>query len=169
MRDHTPHDMAVREMVFEKIIKVFKRHGAVAIDTPVMELKEILVGKYGEDSKLIYDVADQGGELCALRYDLTVPFARYVANHGIQNIKRYHIARVYRRDSPNQSKGRYREFYQCDFDIAGEYDLMIPDAECLRVVYEIMRDLDLGDFKVKVNHRAVLDGMFVFVFLFVCV
>lgn len=78
--------------------KVFKGHGAVTIDTPVFELKEILTGKYGEDSKLIYDLADQGGELCSLRYDLTVPFARYVAQNGIQSIRRYHIAKVYRRE-----------------------------------------------------------------------
>jgi histidyl-tRNA synthetase len=89
----------------------------------VFELKEILSGKYGEDSKLIYDLADQGGELCSLRYDLTVPFARWLAmNTSVQNIKRYHIAKVYRRDQPAMTKGRMREFYQCDFDIAGAYD-----------------------------------------------
>lgn len=70
----------------------------MTIDTPVFELKEILTGKYGEDSKLIYDLADQGGELCSLRYDLTVPFARFVAQNAIQQIKRYHIAKVYRRE-----------------------------------------------------------------------
>ncbi len=86
MRDHCPRDMAIREKVFDIIIKTFKRHGAVAIDTPVMELREILSGKYGEDSKLIYNVADQGGELCSLRYDLTVPFARYIANHKVYPI-----------------------------------------------------------------------------------
>ena len=83
MRDHLPRDMAIREKVFDVITKTFKRHGAVAIDTPIMELKEVLGGKYGEDSKLIYDVADQGGELCSLRYDLTVPFARYIASHKV--------------------------------------------------------------------------------------
>lgn len=77
---------------------MFERHGGVTIDTPVFELKDILTGKYGEDSKLIYDLADQGGELCSLRYDLTVPFARYLAQNGLQSIKRYHIAKVYRRE-----------------------------------------------------------------------
>jgi histidyl-tRNA synthetase len=72
-----------------------------------------LTGKYGEDSKLIYDLADQGGEILSLRYDLTVPFARYVAMNKISNIKRYHIAKVYRRDNPAMTRGRYREFYQC--------------------------------------------------------
>lgn len=85
--------------VFRNTVKeVFERHGAVTIDTPVFELKDILTGKYGEDSKLIYDLADQGGELCSLRYDLTVPFARYVAQNAIQSIRRYHIAKVYRRE-----------------------------------------------------------------------
>lgn len=72
-----------------------------------------MTGKYGEDSKLIYDLKDQGGEILALRYDLTVPFARYLAMNKISNIKRYHIAKVYRRDNPAMTKGRYREFYQC--------------------------------------------------------
>ena len=102
--------------------------------SPVFELREILSGKYGEDSKLIYDLSDQGGELTSLRYDLTVPFARWLAMNGsIQNIKRYHIAKVYRRDQPAVKKGRMREFYQCDFDIAGSYDAMLADAEIIRV------------------------------------
>ena len=80
--------MAVREKVFTRIINTFKRHGAETIDTPVFELKDVLTGKYGEDSKLIYDLKDQGGEILALRYDLTVPFARYCAMNKITNIKR---------------------------------------------------------------------------------
>lgn len=72
-----------------------------------------MTGKYGEDSKLIYDLKDQGGEILSLRYDLTVPLARYLAMNKISNIKRYHIARVYRRDNPAMTRGRYREFYQC--------------------------------------------------------
>ncbi|XP_033830020.1 histidine--tRNA ligase isoform X1 [Periophthalmus magnuspinnatus] len=159
-RDYNPKQMAIREKVFSTIIHCFKRHGAETIDTPVFELKETLTGKYGEDSKLIYDLKDQGGELLSLRYDLTVPFARYLAMNKITNIKRYHIAKVYRRDNPAMTRGRYREFYQCDFDIAGQYDAMIPDAECLKIVYEILRELDLGDFRIKVNDRRILDGMF---------
>uniref|UniRef100_A0A3Q3KQ66 histidine--tRNA ligase n=1 Tax=Mastacembelus armatus TaxID=205130 RepID=A0A3Q3KQ66_9TELE len=159
-RDYNPKQMAIREKVFNTIINCFKRHGAETIDTPVFELKETLTGKYGEDSKLIYDLKDQGGELLSLRYDLTVPFARYLAMNKITNIKRYHIAKVYRRDNPAMTRGRYREFYQCDFDIAGQYDAMIPDAECLRIVHEILSELDLGDFRIKVNDRRILDGMF---------
>ena len=72
------------------------------------------MNKYGEDSKLIFDLQDQGGELCSLRYDLTVPFARFLAmNKNIKAIKRYHIGKVYRRDQPIMTRGRFREFYQC--------------------------------------------------------
>ena len=142
----TPMQMAIREKAFDKIKGVFFKHGACEIDTPVFELKETLTGKYGEDSKLIYDLQDQGGELLALRYDLTVPFARYVASERIQQIKRFHMAKVYRRDQPQMNRGRFREFYQCDFDIAGDYAMMIPDAEVLSVVQEILRALEIGEF-----------------------
>lgn len=110
-RDMTPLQMAIREKAFDIIKGVFRKHGACEIDTPVFELKETLTGKYGEDSKLIYDLEDQGGELLALRYDLTVPFARYVADKNLASIKRFHIAKVYRRDQPQMNKGRFREFY----------------------------------------------------------
>jgi len=159
-RDYQPQQMAVREKVFDMIISTFKRHGAETIDTPVFELKDVLTGKYGEDSKLIYDLADQGGEMLALRYDLTVPFARYCAMNKISNIKRYHIAKVYRRDNPSIARGRLREFYQCDFDIAGQYDAMMPDAECVKIVQEILSGVNVGKFVVKVNHRMILDGIF---------
>ncbi|KAI8581388.1 hypothetical protein K450DRAFT_279165 [Umbelopsis ramanniana AG] len=161
-KDYNDKEMAIREKVFSTITTVFKKHGAVTIDTPVFELKEVLTGKYGEDSKLIYDLKDQGGEECSLRYDLTVPFARFLAMNGkeYQNFKRYHIAKVYRRDQPAMTKGRMREFYQCDFDIAGVYDPMIPDAEILRIVVEALTALDVGEFTVKLNHRKILDGIF---------
>ncbi|XP_075756159.1 histidine--tRNA ligase, cytoplasmic-like isoform X2 [Pelodiscus sinensis] len=159
-RDYSPKQMVIREKIFNTIISCFKRHGAEVIDTPVFELKETLTGKYGEDSKLIYDLKDQGGELLSLRYDLTVPFARYLAMNKITNIKRYHIARAYRRDNPAMTRGRYREFYQCDFDIAGQFDPMIPDAECLKIMHEILSTLQLGDFLIKVNDRRILNGVF---------
>lgn len=158
-RDFHPQQMRIRDEVFRIITNTFKRHGAEALDTPVFELKETLTGKYGEDSKLIYDLADQGGEILALRYDLTVPFARYLAMNKITNIKRYHIAKVYRRDQCAMTRGRYREFYQCDFDIAGKYDVMLPDVECAKILVEILCGLNLGDFVIKVNHRKLLDGM----------
>ncbi|TAQ89718.1 hypothetical protein B7494_g1959 [Chlorociboria aeruginascens] len=161
-KDWEGKDMVIRDKIFSTITEVFKRHGAVTIDTPVFELKEILSGKYGEDSKLIYDLADQGGEICSLRYDLTVPFARWLAmNRDIQNIKRYHIAKVYRRDQPAMTKGRMREFYQCDFDIAGTYDAMLPDAEIVRITTEVFEGLGWnGRYTIKLNHRKILDGIF---------
>lgn len=159
-RDYLPEQMRVREQAFATIRRVFKRHGAVEIDTPVFELKETLTGKYGEDSKLIYDLADQGGELLALRYDLTVPFARFLALHSVGNIKRYHIAKVYRRDNPALARGRYREFYQCDFDIAGTYPPLVADSEVLTVACEILSELPIGPFMIKLNHRRLLDAIF---------
>ncbi|KAH8812555.1 hypothetical protein F5884DRAFT_785768 [Xylogone sp. PMI_703] len=161
-RDWMGTDIMLRDRIFEAIIQVFKRHGGTSLDTPVFELKEILAGKYGEDSKLIYDLADQGGELCALRYDLTVPFARWLAmNSSIQHVKRYHLAKVYRRDQPALAKGRLREFNQCDFDIAGVYDPMIPDAEILRIIMEVFEALGIHqDITIKINHRKILDGLF---------
>jgi histidyl-tRNA synthetase len=160
-RDFLPEQMAVREKVFNVVRGVFKRHGAVEIDTPVFELKETLTGKYGEDSKLIFDLADQGGALMALRYDLTVPFARFLALNQVGNIKRYHIAKVYRRDNVAIQRGRFREFYQCDFDVAGTYPEMVPDAEVLTVACEILTQLKdyIGPFKVKLNHRVLLDAI----------
>ena len=159
-RDFLPFQMAIRDKAFKIISDVFKKHGAVEIDTPVFELKETLMGKYGEDSKLIYDLNDQGGELLSLRYDLTVPFARFVAVHNIPSIKRYHIGKVYRRDNPQMSRGRYREFYQCDFDIAGpNYGKMIPEADVIKVVVEILTQLPVGGFNIKLNHRLLLDSI----------
>ncbi|RSH76581.1 Cytoplasmic and mitochondrial histidine tRNA synthetase [Apiotrichum porosum] len=158
--DHKPAAALLRKKIFNTLENIFTTHGAETIDTPVFELKDILAGKYGEDSKLIYDLQDQGGELCSLRYDLTVPFARYVAMNGITSMKRYHIAKVYRRDQPVMSKGRMREFYQCDFDIAGNYDAMVPDAEIMLILTECLEQLEIGDFTIKINHRKILDGIF---------
>lgn len=161
-KDWCGSDALLRDRIFTTIADVFKRHGGTALDTPVFELREILAGKYGEDSKLIYDLQDQGGEICSLRYDLTVPFARWLAmNPDVRSIKRYHIAKVYRRDQPAVSKGRMREFYQCDFDIAGAFDPMVPDAEVLRIVSEVFEELGWnGRYTIKLNHRKILDGVF---------
>ncbi|KAI0837941.1 histidyl-tRNA synthetase [Hypoxylon sp. FL0890] len=158
-RDWSGADLLLRDHVFETITNIFKLHGGTPLDTPVFELKEILAGKYGEEARLIYNLEDQGGELCALRYDLTVPFARWLAMNNVQQIKRYQIAKVYRRDQPAIARGRMREFYQCDFDIAGAYDPMIPDAEILRVISETFDALD-QEITIKLNHRRILDGLF---------
>ena len=79
---------------------------------------------------------------------------------NIPGVKRYHLAKVYRRDQPAVAKGRMREFFQCDFDIAGDHDAMIADAEIIRIIDEIFTELDVGDFTIKINHRKILDGLF---------
>ncbi|XP_025707950.1 histidine--tRNA ligase, mitochondrial [Callorhinus ursinus] len=158
-RDLSPQQMVVREKILDMVVGCFKRHGAKRLDTPAFELKEMLTEKYGEDSGLIYDLKDQGGELLSLRYDLTVPFARYLAMYKVKKMKRYQVGKVWRRESPTIVQGRYREFCQCDFDIAGQFDPMIPDAECLKIMCEILSGLQLGDFLIKVNDRRILDGM----------
>lgn len=160
-RDYGPEETRVREEVLETIKGVFRQHGAVSIETPVFELKEVLLGSYGDDEKLIFDLAEQGGEFCALRYDLTVPFSRYVAQNNVKQIKKYQIGRVYRRDQPRMDSGRYREFYQCDFDVAGsEFGRMVPDAECVAIMAQILGALKVGSFQIKLNHRKLLDGIF---------
>ncbi|MCL7038841.1 hypothetical protein MKW94_019043 [Papaver nudicaule] len=159
-RDFAKEQKAFRDKVVEIIKEVFRGHGASALETPAFELRQTLMGKYGEDSKLIFDLADQGGELCSLRYDLTVPFARYVARHGLTSFKGYQIGKVHRRD--NTAKGRYREFYQCDFDTAGKNETMGtmgPDFEVILVLTELLDVLNIGDYEIKLNHRKLLDGM----------
>lgn len=160
-RDVGPDELKLREYIFNKIRNIFKLHGAVEIDTPVFELRENLMGKYGEDSKLIYDLADQGGEQLSLRYDLTVPLARYCANTGFKPIKRFQIAKVYRRDNISIKKGRFREFYQCDFDIVGSFAPMVPEAEILNLATEIFDSIpEIGPVIIKINHRKLLNGIF---------
>lgn len=172
-RDIKPDAMMVRSQAFELITKIFRNHGAVSIDTPVFELRDVLQNKYGEDSKLIYDLSDdmssETGEKLSLRYDLSVPFARYIASNNVTNIKRFHIGKVYRRDRPAMERGRFREFFQCDFDIAGDYPAMIPDAEVLVVMMEMFDTLasqsdfhkrSIGSYKIKISHRGILDSVF---------
>lgn len=106
--------------------------------------------RFGKSITLLLVTFLQGGELCSLRYDLTVPFARYVAMNGLTSFKRHQIAKVYRRDNP--SKGRYREFYQCDFDIAGQYERMGPDFEVVKILTELLNELDIGDYEVNATN-----------------
>ncbi|KAH8992394.1 histidine-tRNA ligase [Lactarius akahatsu] len=161
-RDYGPGEMFCRDYV-ERIVKeCFVLYGGAQLDTPVFERKDILAGKYGEDAKLIFDLEDQGGEQLALRYDHTVPLARYLAMGGVTNTqsKLWQVGKVYRRDNPVMSKGRMREFSQADFDISGQWDTMIPDAELLSLLCTILTRLEVGEFTVKVNHRKILDGIF---------
>lgn len=161
MRDIGPDQAWNRKRVFDVITNCFECHGAQPLDTPVCERREILQGNYGEDAKLIYNLEDQGGEMLSLRYDLTVPFARYLGQNKVQAMTRYHIAKVYRRDNPSITKGRFREFYQCDIDFAGKYDTMMADSECLEILCEILNKIKLPhNFEIKINHRCILNGMF---------
>ncbi|KZT42597.1 histidyl-tRNA synthetase [Sistotremastrum suecicum HHB10207 ss-3] len=161
-RDYGPTEMFCREYV-ERIVKdCFTSHGGSCLDTPVFERKEILAGKYGEDAKLIFDLQDQGGEQLSLRYDHTVPLARYLAMTGLTNTssKLWQVGKVYRRDNPVMSKGRMREFSQADFDIFGQWDPMIPESEVLSLLTSILTRLEVGEFTIKLNHRKILDGIF---------
>ncbi|KAK2459538.1 hypothetical protein APHAL10511_008444 [Amanita phalloides] len=167
-RDYGPNEMFCR-LHIEKIVRdVFLSYGGACLDTPVFERKDVLTGKYGEDQKLIFDLMDQGGEQLALRYDHTVPLARWLAMNGagagieggLGQGKIWQIGKVYRRDNPVMSKGRMREFTQADFDIAGQWDPMIPDAELISLMCTILTKLDVGEFTVKLNHRKILDGIF---------
>ncbi|KAG9796355.1 histidyl-tRNA synthetase, partial [Aureobasidium melanogenum] len=161
-RDWSGEDVDLLEDILAQISRVFRRHGGKKLDTPVFEREEVLKGKYGEDSKLIYDLKDQGGELLSLRYDLTVPFARWLAmNANIKNYKRFAISKVYRRDQPAIAKGRMREFYQCDIDFAGASDPMMADSEVIAIIVEVFESLEWnGRYTIKLNDRRILDGLF---------
>lgn len=127
--------------------------GGTPLDTPVFERTDVLLGKYGEeaDTKLIYRLADEGGEALALRYDLTVPFTRHVLENGIRQMRRYSIGKVYRRDQPNQKAGRFREFIQADFDIYGErQEGMLAEATVLNTVCRVLDGLGLS-YTILVN------------------
>ncbi|KAK5071777.1 Cytoplasmic and mitochondrial histidine tRNA synthetase [Lithohypha guttulata] len=161
-RDWSGEDVALLKDILRQISTVFRKHGGQELDTPVFELQEVLKGKYGEDSKLIYDVADQGGELLSLRYDLTVPFARWLAmNPNSDTDNRFAIGKVYRRDQPAIAKGRMREFWQCDIDFNGPSDPMAVDSEILAIVCEVFDALEWkGQYTIKINDRRILDGLF---------
>ncbi|MFO7323513.1 MAG: histidine--tRNA ligase [Chloroflexota bacterium] len=161
MRDFLPQDMLRREYVFSIVRDVFHLYGFEPLQTPVMELNETLMGKYGEDAeKLIYRAAHaEGKEELALRYDLTVPLARVVAQY--QNeitlpFRRYQIAPVWRGERPQ--RGRYREFYQCDADIVG-VSSMSADAEVLSMVVMALTRLGFRQFTVKINNRKLLTAI----------
>jgi histidyl-tRNA synthetase len=155
-RDESPTQAYLYDEIIATTKRIFTLYGAVPISTPTFELRELLMNKYGEETKLIYDLQDQGGELCSLRYDLTVPFARYLASHKVKRIKRYQIGRVYRRDNPSLAKGRLREFIQADFDIAGPCILMAADAEVISCADRILRAFDIGRYMIKVSDKRIL-------------
>src|SRR5215510_3697466 len=161
MRDFLPADMLKRDYVFGIVREMFHIYGFEPLQTPVLELKETLYGKYGEDAeKLIYHAQHPGGkEEVALRYDLTVPLARVVAQYESEiklPFKRYQLSPVWRAERPQ--RGRYREFYQCDADIVGIRS-MVADAEIISLVVAVLRRLGFPQFSVKINNRKLLTGM----------
>ena len=192
MRDFSPEVMAKRNYIFDTVRKSFQLYGFEQIETPAMENRETLTGKYGDEGdSLIFNVLQRGDKLekslkiirsldletggstnpivsefflkegadMALRYDLTVPFARYVVQH--QNeiafpFKRYQIQPVWRADRPQ--KGRYREFYQCDADIIGS-DSLLNEVELVKLFDEVLSNLGLKSFSIKLNNRKILSGI----------
>lgn len=159
-RDFGPIEMAKRLYVIEKIRSVFMRFGYDAIETPAIEYAKTILGKYGDEGdQLTYTFEDKGGRKIALRYDQTVPTARFVAaNQGTLEFpfKRYQIGPVWRADKPQ--RGRYREFYQCDIDIIGS-DSLLSDAEIAKVIYAVFTELGLKKFTIRVNSRKLLDAI----------
>ncbi|OHD24610.1 MAG: histidine--tRNA ligase [Spirochaetes bacterium GWD1_27_9] len=158
-RDFLPETMILKKELIKRLESVFESFGFVPIDTPALEYTEILLGKGGgETDKQIYRFNDHGGRDIALRYDLTVPLARFVSEHyGELNFpfKRYHIAPVWRGE--NTQKGRYREFYQCDFDILGSNSVN-SDLEILLTIKEGFKVLNAGDFRININNRKILNS-----------
>jgi histidyl-tRNA synthetase len=161
-RDIPPKLMIVRKEVIARIEKVFREFGFDPIETPAIEYWETLAGKYGEEAenRLIWRFQDPlSGRWYALRYDLTVPLARYVKSHQDTPMpfKRYHIAPVWRHEEPQ--KGRYREFYQCDADIVGS-QYPEADAEVALLAIKALDSIGFSDFVFKVNDRRLLAGIF---------
>jgi histidyl-tRNA synthetase len=158
-RDQLPQQMVLRRTLIERFRRIFEAHGFEPIDTPALEHLEVLTGKAGENEKLMYHFLDHGDRPVGMRYDLTVPLARFVANH--QNelampFKRYHIAPVWRAEKAQ--RGRFREFWQCDADIVGT-DSPRADAEAIAMVAEILESAGLQDFTISISHRRLLEGV----------
>ncbi|MCR8453620.1 MAG: histidine--tRNA ligase [Crenarchaeota archaeon] len=160
-RDFPPDIMILRKRVMATIEKVFIKYGFDPFETPAIEYWETLKGKYGDEveSKLVYKFQDPWSETWfALRYDLTVPLARFVASSSVAlPFKRYHIGRVWRHESPQ--KGRYREFWQCDADIIGS-PYPEADAEIINLIIDVMSAFNITGYTIRVNDRRLLTGIF---------
>ncbi len=159
-RDFLPETMMPREAIMATARQVYRRYGFSPIDTPALELLEILTGKGSEETdRQLYRFEDHGGRQVGLRFDLTVPLARFAAQHIGQlgtPFKRYHIAPVWRGE--NTQAGRYREFVQCDFDTIGT-ESIVADIETALVIHELLQELAVGDFTLRINNRQVLSGL----------
>ena len=178
-RDFGPEQSAKRSYIIDKIKDIFKRYGFQELNTPAMENLSILTGKYGDEGdQLIFKILNSGDFLAkitddsksdsrkmlpqisekGLKYDLTVPFARYVVENRHEIVfpfKRFQIQPVWRADKPQ--KGRYREFYQCDADIIGSKSIW-NETELILLIHDVFESLGLTDFSVKVNHRSLLSA-----------
>src|SRR5687768_14349088 len=167
MRDFLPSDVRKREYVIGIIKEIYESYGFQPLETPAIENLETLMGKYGEEgNQLVFKILKRGEKLSlhegitesgisdlALRYDLTVPLARVIANNRNdlpKFFKRYQIQPVWRADRP--ARGRYREFYQCDVDSIGSTSMII-ESEIISAVTEILRTLGFDDFTIRLNHR----------------
>jgi len=158
-RDFFGAQLLNRKKVFEIIENIFQKYGYEPLETPALEYFDILMGKYGEEEKLIYNFNDLGGRKVALKYDLTVPTSRVLAQYRDKILlpwKRYQIQPVWRAD--NTQKGRFREFWQCDADILGSPD-MLADAELIKMGIEILTELGFKDFTVRLNNRKILNAI----------
>ena len=156
-----PADQILFDDIKSKIEKVYQEFGFIPVDTPVIERSEVLLAKAGgETEKQIYRFTKGENDL-SLRFDLTVPLARYIAEHHRELVfpfRRYHIGKVYRGESPQ--KGRFREFYQCDVDIIGKGKLsLVNDAEIISIIYTVFSGLNFGDFTIRINNRKLLTGL----------
>lgn len=156
-----PKEQMVFDEMVKKITKVYKDNGFLGVDTPIIEKASVLLAKSaGETEKQVYQFT-RGNRALALRFDLTVPFARYVAQHYndlVFPFKRYQIGKVYRGE--RNQRGRYREFYQCDVDIVGSRKLdQKNDALVVSTVYKALKSIDINEFTIKISNRKILRGL----------
>ena len=160
-----PNEQILFEQMKQKIEKTYQKFGFLPLDTPILELSEILLAKAGgETEKQIYQF-QKGDTDIAMRFDLTVPLSKYVAkNYGNLSFpfRRYQIGKVYRGEKAQ--KGRFREFYQCDIDIIGDGELStINDAEIPSVIYNLIKELGFEEFTIRINNRKILNGLFEYI------
>ncbi len=157
-----PNEQVLFNQMKEKIQKTYEKYGFLPIDTPVIESTEVLLAKAGgETEKQLYSFT-KGDSNLTLRFDLTVPLAKYVAMHSNElsfPFRRYQIGKVYRGE--RAQRGRFREFYQCDIDVIGDGELnIINDAEIPSIMYDTFKELGLDNFTIRINNRKILNGLF---------